>query len=94
MRQLRKASAAYRLPVTTGPPSMQPKPGRVFDERAGAWTPWQAAGGITMADFMERLHKNAEKVGTQLIRNVGLVGSSLYAVAKQTTDELRKRGGQ
>ena len=66
----------------------------MFDERAGAWTPWQAAGGLTLGSFLERLQKNAEKVGTQLIKNVGLVGNSLYAVAKQTSDELRKRGGQ
>ena len=77
-----------------GPPSMQPKPGRVFDGRAGSLNPWQAAGGLSPGVFLERLQQNTEKVGVALVRNVSLVAGSFYNGAKQTLDEVRKRGGQ
>ena len=78
-----------------GPPTTaQPRPSRLFDGRSGLWAPWQAASNMDFATFYEKLQRNTEKVGRQLVRNVSLIGTSVYSAAKQTSDEIRRRGGQ
>ena len=89
------ASGALTACNSAGPPTTaQPRPSRLFDGRSGLWAPWQAAGNMDFGTFCERLQRNTEKVGRQLVHNVQLVGTSLYSVAKQTTEEIRRRGGQ